>query len=419
MIVRILLVLMLALGMQSDLLAQDTKRTPALREQVYSQLALAQELADNGDVQAGLKALNNVESKLGSMNSYERAMLWNFYGFMHYSQDNIDKAVDYFARVVAEDPIPNSLRQNTLYSLAQLALGQGDYQAVLSYLDQWQQLAGDEQQSKALLLKAQALYQSEQYQPALSAISEAIKQVEAQQQIADENWYVLQRAIYFELGQTQKIADLLEKMVGYFNKPEYWTQLAGVYGQLGESKKQLAVLAAAHQQGYLTREQDIMSLAESYFFSDVPYQAALVLEKALANEQVTATPRALKMLAQSWVAAREIDEAVVALARAAEFSDDGELDAQRAQVLLSADRNDEAAEAARTALKKGGLKQPGTMYLLIGMAELNQENFNEALQAFSRAQEFDDVKKPAAQWHRYAEAEQEQAERLADLKASS
>lgn len=41
--------------------AQERKKTPALREQVYSQLARAQELADAGDVPAGLQVLQAVE----------------------------------------------------------------------------------------------------------------------------------------------------------------------------------------------------------------------------------------------------------------------------------------------------------------------------------------------------------------------
>ncbi|PTB82620.1 hypothetical protein C9986_02485, partial [Pseudidiomarina aestuarii] len=80
--------------------SQERKRTPALREQVYSQLARAQELADAGDVPAGIAALQNVEAKISSMNSYERAMLWNFYGYMYYGQDNIERAIHYFSKVV-------------------------------------------------------------------------------------------------------------------------------------------------------------------------------------------------------------------------------------------------------------------------------------------------------------------------------
>lgn len=398
--------------------AQETKRVPALREQVYSQLARAQEIADNGDVAAGLAALQNVETKISSMNSYERAMLWNFYGYMHYGKDQIPEAIKYFAKVVAEDPIPDALKQNTLFSLAQLSLGQGNFADTLSYLDRWQQVVGDEQAQKADVLRAQALYQKGDYQQALAPIQRAIAVAEQNGEAGDENWYVLQRAIHYELEQTAAVAKILEKMIKHFNKPEYWVQLAGVYGQLGKDEQQLAMLEAAYQQGFLTKGQDLQMLVQSYFFGGVPYKAGKVMEQAIAAGKLDANLRNLKLLAQSWIAARETDRAVAALEQAAALSNDGELDAQRAQVLLNAERYPQAIAAAQTALEKGNLEKPGTMHLVIGMAELEQENYNPALQAFAKAKAFDDARKAAAQWERYATSEKEQAERIKQLQAS-
>ncbi|CAI8160629.1 MAG: Uncharacterised protein [Pseudidiomarina mangrovi] len=402
----------------AELYGQERKRTPALREQVYSQLARAQQLADGGDVKGGLAVLANVEGKLSSMNSYERAMLWNFYGFMYYGQDDINTAITYFSKVVQEDPIPDALLQGTLFSLAQLALGQERYQDSLNYLEQWQQAVGGEPQVKALVLRAQVLYQLKRYDDALAPIVAAIEASEQAGQRPEENWYVLARAIYFELDQIDQVAAVLVQMIKHYNKAEYWVQLAGVYAQLGQDKKQLAVLEAAHVQGYLTKGQDILNLAQAYFVNDIPYKAGVTLEQALAEKKVDANLRNLKLLAQSWVAARETDKAVAALAQAASLSDDGELDAQRAQVLLNAERNSEAMQAAQQALDKGGLKQPGNMHLVIGMAALNQGDFNVALQAFAAAKQFDDVRRTASQWERYASSEKEQAERIEALKQS-
>lgn len=398
--------------------AQETKRVPALREQVYSQLARAQELADNGNVTAGLAALKNVESKLTSMNSYERAMLWNFYGYMYYGKDQLTEAIYYFAKVVDEDPIPDALKQNTLFSLAQLSLGQGDFSETLAYLERWQQIVGDDNAQKADVLRAQALYQKGDYEQALAPIERAIETAEQNGGAGDENWYVLQRAIHYELGQTAAVAVVFEKMIKHFNKPEYWVQLAGVYGQLGKDEQQLAMLEAAYQQGFLTKGQDLQMLVQSYFFGGIPYKAGKVMEQALADGKLEANLRNLKLLAQSWIAARETDRAVAALERAAELSSDGELDAQRAQVLLNAERYPQAIAAAEMALRKGNLEKPGTLHLVIGMAELEQKNFNPALRAFAKAKAFEDARKAAAQWERYATSEKEQAERLKQLQTS-
>jgi tetratricopeptide (TPR) repeat protein len=115
----------------------ETVKVPAMRNRVYSQLARAQKLADEGKKQEGLEVLDEVKGRMSSLNSYEQAMLWNFYGFMYYGNDNLALAIESFEKVVAEKAIPLTLRTSTLYSLAQLSMQQQDYKQSLDYLGQW------------------------------------------------------------------------------------------------------------------------------------------------------------------------------------------------------------------------------------------------------------------------------------------
>ena len=61
---------------------RKTKRVPTLRSKVYDQLSRAQTLADVGKQAEAFVVLDNVKSKASSMNSYEQAMMYNFYGFI-------------------------------------------------------------------------------------------------------------------------------------------------------------------------------------------------------------------------------------------------------------------------------------------------------------------------------------------------
>ncbi|EKE87615.1 tetratricopeptide repeat protein [Idiomarina xiamenensis] len=410
----VMLLLLLTMLSSAAVNAQQTERVPALREAVYSQLARAQEMADNGDLQGGLAVLKNVEGKLDSMNSYERAMLWNFYGFMYYEQERIDDAIRYFDQVVDEQPIPQPLRQNTLFSLAQLSMQQGSYQQVLSYLERWQ-ANSDEPQSKALVLRAQALYQAKRFDEALVPINQAIKIAEDKADRPDENWLILQRAIYFELEQPQQVARVLEKMVRLFNKPEYWVQLAGMYGQLGQEQKQLAMLETAYQMGFLEKAADKVNLAQLYYLNNVPYKSAQVLAAGMQSGAIEENLRNLKLLAQSWVLAKETEKAVATLQKAAPLAEDGELYAQLAQVLLNDQQYQAAIRAAEQALAKGGLKKAGNMHVAIGMARLQLKQYEQALVAFEQAKQYDASAQMAAQWQKYTQSEQRQAQVLAEL----
>ena len=395
-------------------LAQQTERVPALREKVYSQLARAQTVADEQGNAQGIEVLNEVASRADSMNSYERAMLWNFFGFMYYDNGDTAKAIDYFGKVVAEQPIPESLQKSTLFSLAQLALSDGQYDKSLNYLAQWRQLADADELPKAWVLEAQAMYQNGRYQDALEPIQKAIAKAEDEGDVAKENWLILARAIHYELGQTDGVAKMLEKLVVNYSKPEYWLQLAGVYGQLEKNAKQLAVLEAAYQQGFVEKPSELRNLAQVYYLNELPYKAAEIMEQGLSNGKLDNTLSNRKFYAQSLMQAKEYDAAIEAYQQAAELGDRGDMLAQAAQLALNIDRNDVALELAQQALAAGELKNPGNMYLVQGMVYVNQKQYQKAVAAFQSAQDYEATEAAASQWVRYAKSQLEFQQQLAN-----
>ena len=157
-------------------LAQETEsvKVPAMRNRVYAQLARAQKLADEGDRIEGFNVLDEVKEQIDSLNSYEKAMLFNFYGFMHYGAENYAAAMDSFENVVKQEAIPASLRLSTLYSLAQLAMQQEKYDLTLSYLAKWQKLNDKDLTSSQEMLFAQVYYQNKDYKKSQAHVLKAI-----------------------------------------------------------------------------------------------------------------------------------------------------------------------------------------------------------------------------------------------------
>lgn len=400
-----------------------TRKVPTLRAKVYDQLARAQEMADAGKVPEALAVLDEVKDKAGSMNDYELAMLYNFYGFTYYGQEQMADAIAAFKQAVSYDNIPESFEQGILMSLAQLQLMQGDFDGSIASLEQWDSLqqgpdAQNKTPAKNRIVKAQAYYQAKQYAKAAEQIEQAIAQTEAEGYAVSENWFVLQRAIYFELKQPEKVKDVLVKMVQLFDKPEYWMQLAGMYGELGQEKMQLATMESARQKGYVTKGDDIYNLAQLYYYHRIPYKGAELLEQAIKAGKVEKNLKHMTFLAQSWQLAKEIDKAVPAMMAASELANDGELDAQLAQILLNADRNKEAIAAAERALEKGNLSKPGTTYLVLGMAYYNLGEYNTALNQLAEAEKHKASERMAVQWGKYVRAEKQRVESQQDLSAS-
>lgn len=397
--------------------AKKRKRTPALGARVYSQLARAQEIADAGDINGGLEILDQVKSKSSSLNSYERAMLHNFYGFIYYNDGQTDKAISAFEQVVKQDPIPESLEKSTLFSLAQLSMANGNYGKTIAFLDKWDLVHQGKPPVNNNVLRAQASYQSKDYTNAAKYIESAIAQAVEEEKAPEENWYILQRAVYFELKDSKKVTEILEQMVRLFNKPEYWVQLAGMYGELEQEDKQLAVMEAAYQQGFVTKKSELMTLSQIYYFNGLPYKAAKVLSKGIEDKLIEKNAKNLKFLAQSWQGAKEVDEAVDVLTQLASITDDGNADLNIAEIYLQKGKSKLVVQHAIKAIAKGKLKNKGNAYLALGMANVNLKQFDDALEAFNSAKDIKSSERMATQWVKFVEQEQKNAAQLSALKS--
>ncbi|WP_281556253.1 CDC27 family protein [Thalassomonas sp. RHCl1] len=394
-------------------------KVPAMRDRVYSQLARAQKLADEGDRVSGFAVLDKVKDRLDSLNSYEKAMLFNFYGFMHYAGDDIQAAIASFEQVVKEQQIPESLLLSTSYSLAQLNMQQENYAGALAWLEKWQAANSKPLTANQQILLAQVHFQLKQYQGALGYIELAIAGTENAGDIPKENWLVLQRAAYYELGQSDKVTLVMEALVRYYDKAEYWLQLGGMYGETGQEKKQLAVMEAAWQAGYVAKSSDIISLAQLYLYHGVPYKAAKLLDEAIEKGDVIAQTQYLDLLAQAYMQAKEDKKAIPVLKKAAEIADNGKFDEKLAQTYLNLELWPQAITSAEKALERGQLSQESNMYLVLGMAQFNQQNYDQAILALQSAQNVAEKsgqsQKMAKQWLAYVKREKGQQMKLAKL----
>lgn len=395
---------------------QETVRVPAMRNRVYSQLARAQKISDEGDKAGGLAVLDEVQNQLSNLNSYEKAMLWNFYAFMHYANDELVKTTDYFKKVVTEKAIPQSLRLSTLYSLSQLSMQIENYPQALTYLKQWKALNTKSLSANQQILFAQIHYQLKEFATSKAYTNSTINDAIALGKTPKENWLILQRANEYELKQPKAVTKTIEMLVKYYNKADYWVQLAAMYGEIQEEDKQLAVMESAWQAGYVTKQADILTLVQLYRYHGVPIKAANLLKKAIKNNQVESNVRHLEMLAQSYLAAKDDEKSIPVLIKASSIDTTGKFDAQLAQSYLNLEKWELAIKSANKALERGELDNDnsvGTLYLVLGMANSNLQQFEESLEAFSKAQEFDSTAKMAKQWYGYIEKEKFHQTRLA------
>jgi Flp pilus assembly protein TadD len=114
-----------------------------------------------------------------------------------------------------------------------------------------------------------------------------------------------------------------------------------------------------------------------------------VLEQGREDGAIAADVESQELLANSWIAAREYDQSLIPLRKAAEGSEDGKLYVRLGQVHMQREEWSEAVELLERAVEKGGLEDPGNAQLLMGICYYNDERVAPARSSFLRARKYD------------------------------
>lgn len=382
---------------------RETKQTVAMSQQVYEKLTEIQELVEARDYASAQIAVDELKARKG-LSDYERAQVWNLSGYSFYLQERYDEAIRAYEQVLAQPDLPEALQLSTLKTMAQLQFTQEDYEGALATVRRLMSSVA-EPSADVFMLEGQALFQMARYDEALAPIKTAIEMFEAQGQIPKENWLLLLRVIYFEQKNYDAMIDVVKKLIAHYPKDTYILTLAGIYSELGDTKKQLALTEVLYEKGYLNTSSHATNLANLYLLHGLPYKAAHVLEKEMESDVVESNERNLRLLSQAWYQAREDQKAIPPLERAADMSEDGELYIRLAQAHINLENWAAASTAAQKGLELGGLNRDDTANIMLGMALFNQKRLEQARTAFERAARDNRSKRAADQWIAYVESE--------------
>ena len=394
---------------------------------------------DDPDWVLARKILTELLNKRAEIKSYDRSVMWNYWGYIYFSDENYDKAMYAYEQLLQEPEATISLRTASLLTLAQLNLVQENYDKGIALILQWMdEVETVTAQSYSLL--AMAYYQKEDFVRARSSMEEAIRLAEEVELYRPkENWYSLLVACLSELKDKKVISEsysleqqliLLEILVNYYPKKIYFIQLGGIYAQMDRELDYMITLKAAYDKDLLDKEGEYLALAQLLLLNKNPYWAANVLiagqnkkitikDKETGEEEVIPvlkdSEKNLKLLADSWRMAQEIDKAIPVLEKAAKMSKDGDTYILLGNLYLFEDRIQDSIKAIKAGLKKPKVKRRSQALLVLGQAHFELENFDEAKKQFRAAARDKNkrIKKTANSWIKYAENEEVRVKNLA------
>ena len=399
---------------------RETRRTPALRNKVYERLAEAQTLAEAKDYAGASAILNDMISEDGkqALNSYELANVYNLHAFLSYANEDYPQSLRYYEQVIAQPDIPLAMEINTRFTIAQLYFVQEKWQQGIDALLMWFEM-NEKPNAGAYVLLAQGYYQVKRYDLALDNVETAIGMHEGEGKLPKEQWYNLARFLYFDKEDFDSALDVLNTLIIYYPKKQYWVQASHLYGEKKDEPRQLALMEAAYEQGFLDRSSELVTMAYLYLNAEVPYYAGSVIEKGFSDELVEDKSKNYELAGSAWAQAQEVAKSIPMMEKAAAKSEEGELYVRLGNVYLDGDQFQKSADSIIKGLNKGGVKRPDQARLALGMAYFNLGDYDEARKAFraaskegARRKEWERSQEMAQQWIAYVTSEEDRQREL-------
>jgi tetratricopeptide (TPR) repeat protein len=395
------------------------RRAQTMRPKIFKKLDKVRELSDAKDYEGATSALESL-SKM-KRNSYETAMTWNMYAYMYFNKEDYGSAAEAYEKIISGKRVPESLMQTTLYSLAKLYLIQQKYTLALESLNHWFDVV-EKPNAQSHILRAQVYYQLENYKKALPDVKQAISITVAQGKKPRENWLLMERAVYFQNKDYVSMERCLKDLIAYYPKsasaPQYWVQLSAIYNELGKSELELSTLETAYEQGLLKKEAQLVNLAQAMLGKEIPYKSAQIMLMGMKNEYIEENAKNLSLLGDALMLAKEYEQAISVMAKAADLSDSAKDYYKLAQIHTERQEWNEALMNVDKGIEKNDpdSKQAIKVHearILKGLVLFNMKDLLLAKAEFELASESIETEKIADQWLTYIASEEKRMAFLA------
>ena len=417
-----------------------------------------EEVDDEGkeapDVERALEILNELYERKDSLKSYDRSVMWQYFGYIYLEREDYAKAKDAYEKLLVEPESTIPYRVAALFTLATLNFVDGNYQEGVNQLLQWMEEV-ETITAQGWYLLAQGYYQLaedkktqsekfDMFEKSIDSMLNAMETAELEGYKPKEGWYTLLAALYSELKPRigEQVAlikqqEIYEILVNLYPKKEYFIALGGIYAQQKRELDYMITLKAAYQKDFLNKESEYVALTQLLLLNKNPYWAAKVLESGRTKQVLTVvkeknsrgaevekevmlpvvkdTEKNLKLLADAWRMAQEIDRAIPVLEQAAKLSKDGQTFIILGSLYLSVDKLEQAVDSFKNGLEKGKLANISQARMALGQTYFELQRFEEAKKEFRIAARDEDkkIKQTANNWIKYTENEEIRVKNIA------
>ena len=376
----------------------------SVSSKTYKALTDIQEIMGEGNTEEAYARLKTLLTEVDE-DTLDQALTLQTLGYVEMARENFPEAIDHLKQSLLLNRLPQNVVYNVGYMVAQLHAALGEYTEALSFAETWFKQLTEPKPSQYIFM-ANIYAQVKRYDESIPYAEKAVSLSDNPK----ETWFQLLTASYFELERFREAAKTLQQLINRWpEKPGYWEQLASVYVMLDDESSALAVLKIAFSEGVLEKENTIKSLVQLSVVKGIPEHAARLLEKAFAKKLLEENEDYLKMLAVALTSAKERDAAIKAFERMAQTTSKGDPWISISNLYVETGNWKQAEAALSRALEKD-LDEPGKAWLLLGIAQAEQQKFSAAKKSLRKSAAFESTERSASRWMKYADDMKRQAD---------
>lgn len=371
------------------------RKTNILSERIGKKVQKAYELYTQDQVPAAITALKEIEASKPFDKAFVNKMIGNL---LAGDETKGAEALSFLLKSVEPDVLNYKEQEQTMKLVADLSMQEKKFKQAITWYYKWIDFTGLNE-SMTYLKIANAYYELKQLDKVIEPADLAIKY---QEELKPEP-YILKMASYYERKMYPQATVASETLVKLFPEDKrWWAQLGMFYLLIEDYDRALSAMELAYKQGYLEKETEIKTLSQLYASNNMPYRSAKLLEKFLKQGLVKRTKQNLSAIANSFLAALNIESAAFYYGEAAKLENDPELYRKQGALLLQAEKYSGAVKALKKALELE-IKETGKTNMSLAQAYFYQRKYNQAYSAVLAAMKDKRTSKTAKAWKSYVE----------------
>jgi hypothetical protein len=362
----------------------QAQEAPKVSKAVAKPLKAAQDAMQAKKYQEALGKLREVQAISGK-SAYDQYLIDEMLGYIAVRTKDYAEAARALEAGLNSPYFDKAETAQRVNALAQLNYTLKNYEKAINY--GMRAVKGGSADDDMYTLVAQAYYLSGNNRETKRFVENYVDDLVKRGQTPKEQYLQLINSACAKLEDADCITRTLERLVSYYPKPEYWQNLLYSLFQAKDQtdKSMLHLYRLAAEVDVLKRPQDYTEMAQLAIDQGSPGEAVRILQKGFEKKvfpDARTQAKNQRLLAAAERQAASDKAALGKVAKDAATDGTGSKDVSLGLAYLSYQEYDKAVAALNRGLTKPGLSNESEARLLLGIAQLEAGQKDDAMKTF-------------------------------------